>query len=214
MDKLQTLRSGLEQIGINYTNAQIEMLELYISEIELWNNKYKLVGAGGEQLIIRHVLDSLSAYPELKKLTFTTAADVGSGAGFPGIPLSIFFPNVHFFLIERSGRRTGFLRNIVSLLNMMDRVSVIESELEDVKDKYDLVIFRAFRNLVDFYNSLLQIKTPRGAMFAYKGKKEIIKSEISNLKINLKVETIPAFVPFLEEERNFLIFTQLSPDIQ
>jgi len=214
MDKLQTLRSGLELLEIDYTPAQITMLELYISEIELWNNKYKLVGSGGEQLIIRHVLDSLSAVPELKKLNFDTAADVGSGAGLPGIPLSVFFPNVQFSLIERSGRRTGFLRNIVSLMNMIDRVSVIEAELEDIKGTYDLVLFRAFRNLVDYYDSLLKIKSSQGIMFAYKGKNEIIKSEISNIKTNLQIEIVSAFVPFLEGERNFLIFTQPSPDIQ
>jgi len=213
MDKSETLEIGLKQIGIVYTQVQLELLELYISEIELWNKKYKLVGAGGEELIIRHVLDSLSAFPELKKLTFKTAADVGSGAGLPGIPLSIFFPNVHFYLIERSGRRTGFLRNIVSLLNLMDHVTIIEADLEEVKDTYDLVLFRAFRNFVDFYDSLLKINSPGGIMFAYKGKSEIIKSEISKIKNNAGVNIVPAFVPFLEEERHFLIFTQPPPDI-
>ncbi|MEA1910981.1 MAG: RsmG family class I SAM-dependent methyltransferase, partial [Spirochaetota bacterium] len=115
MVKSETLKKGLEQIGIGYTSAQLGLLELYISEIELWNNKYKLVSARGEELIIRHILDSLSAIPELKQLTFKTAADVGSGAGLPGIPLAIFLPKVHFSLIERSGRRAGFLRNILSL---------------------------------------------------------------------------------------------------
>ena len=116
MNKLDILKNGLDEIGIKYSQDQFAKLELYISEVELWNNKYKLVGAIGEQFIIKHVLDSLSAYPELKKITFKTAADVGSGAGLPGIPLAIFFPEVHFTLIERSGRRSGFLRNIVSLL--------------------------------------------------------------------------------------------------
>lgn len=213
MDKIEILKNGLDQIGIEYNQEQIDKLELYISEIELWNNKYKLVGAGGEQFIIRHVLDSLSAYPELKKLTFNTAADVGSGAGLPGIPLALFFSEVHFTLIERSGRRAGFLRNILSLLNIMDQVSIIESDLEEVKCKYDLVIFRAFRNLVDYYEPLLKIKTPGGILFAYKGKSETIRSEISSLKNNAKIDIIPGFVPFLEEERNFLVITQLSQDI-
>lgn len=213
MDKYEVLKNGLKQIGIEYTQVQLGLLELYISEIELWNDKYKLVGAGGEQLIIRHVLDSLSAIPELKKLSFKTAADVGSGAGLPGIPLAIFFPEVHFSLIERSGRRAGFLRNILSLLKLMDRVSIVESELEIVKDKYDLVLFRAFRNLVDFYEPLLRIKSPEGFLFAYKGKIEIIRSEISKLGDNVQVDIVPGFVPFLEGERNFLVFTQPSPDI-
>ncbi|MCK5152815.1 MAG: 16S rRNA (guanine(527)-N(7))-methyltransferase RsmG [Spirochaetales bacterium] len=213
MNRSEILKNGLDQIGIEYTQVQLGMLELFISEIELWNDKYKLVGAGGEQLIIRHVLDSLSAIPEIKKLTFKTAADVGSGAGLPGIPLAIFFPEVHFTLIERSGRRAGFLRNILSLLNIIDRVSIIEADLEEVKDEFDLVLFRAFRNLVDFYEPLLKIKSPKGVLFAYKGRIEIIQSEISNLGNNVQVDIVPGFVPFLEGERNFLIFTQPSPDI-
>ncbi|MCK5674384.1 MAG: 16S rRNA (guanine(527)-N(7))-methyltransferase RsmG [Spirochaetales bacterium] len=213
MNKLDILKNGLDEIGIKYSQDQFAKLELYISEVELWNNKYKLVGAIGEQFIIKHILDSLSAYHELTKLTFKTAADIGSGAGLPGIPLAIFFPEVHFTLIERSGRRAGFLRNIVSLLNMMDQVVIIESELEEVKDKYDLILFRAFRNLVDFYESLIRIKAPEGAMFAYKGKIEIINTEISSLKTNMHINIVPGFVPFLEEERNFLVFTQPFPDI-
>ena len=182
------------------------MLELYISEIELWNKKFKLVGVGGEGLIVTHVLDSLSAVPELKKLKFNTAADVGSGAGLPGIPLSLFFPDVHFTLIERSGRRSGFLRNILSLLNITDSVSILESDLDEVKAKYDLVLFRAFRNLIDFYKSLLKIKSVGGCLFAYKGKIEIIESEISKLGNNINVDVVKAFVPFLEAERNFCIY--------
>jgi len=205
MNKTETLITGLEQIGIEYNKIQLDKLELYISEIELWNKKYKLVGADGETLIIRHVLDSLSSVPELKKLKFMTAADVGSGAGLPGIPLSIFFPDVHFTLIERSGRRAGFLRNVLGLLNVTESVSILESDLDEVKTKYDLVLFRAFRNLVDFYESLIKIKTSDGCLFAYKGKIDIIESEISKLKNKNRVDIIKAYVPFLEAERNFCI---------
>ncbi|MDA3939456.1 MAG: 16S rRNA (guanine(527)-N(7))-methyltransferase RsmG [Spirochaetia bacterium] len=206
MNKLEILITGLNQIGLDYNQTQLDMLELYISEIELWNKKFKLVGAGGEDLIIRHVLDSLSAVPELKKLKVKTAADVGSGAGLPGIPLSVFFPDVHFSLIERSGRRAGFLRNILSLLNIANNVSIVESDLGEVKSEYDLVLFRAFRNLIDFYEPLLKIKSSEGYLFAYKGKIEIIESEISKLGNKIKVNIVKAFVPFLEEERNFCIF--------
>ena len=90
VNKLDILKNGLDEIGIKYSQDQFAKLELYISEVELWNNKYKLVGAIGEQFIIKHILDSLSAYHELTKLTFKTAADIGSGAGLPGIPLAIF----------------------------------------------------------------------------------------------------------------------------
>ena len=214
MDNFETLKNGLDQIGIDFSSGNLEMLELYISEIELWNDKYKLVGTGGKDFIIRHVLDSLSAVPELKKHTFRTAADVGSGAGLPGIPLSIFFPDTKFTLIERSGRRAGFLRNVLSLLNIMDRVFILEADLTEVKQTYDLVLFRAFRSLADYYSPLRKITAPGGSMFAYKGRIENIHAEIINLRNSSNIDIIPAFVPFLKEERNFLIFTQLLQDIR
>ncbi|MCD6396798.1 MAG: 16S rRNA (guanine(527)-N(7))-methyltransferase RsmG, partial [Spirochaetaceae bacterium] len=180
-------------------------------EIELWNIKYKLVGARGEELIVRHILDSLSAIPELNKLSFSTAADVGSGAGLPGIPLSIFYPEVKFSLIERSGRRSGFLRNVISLLKMGDRLQVIESELEEVSKSYDLVLFRAFRKLTDYYSELERITSPKGFLFAYKGKLMSIEQEMTGLNRKVTTQIIPVNVPFLDEERNFIIFTQLYP---
>ncbi len=206
MDKSGILREGLTQLGIEFTSSDLEMLDLYIREIELWNNKYKLVGAEGDQLIIKHILDSLSAVPILKEFTFITAADVGSGAGLPGIPLSIFFPNVLFTLIERSGRRVGFLRNIISLLNLGKRVEIIEADVEEVHDEFDLVLFRAFRNLTDYYKTLDGITSPGGTLFAYKGRIENIRSEISGLGQDVKINIRPAVVPFLDEERNFCIF--------
>jgi len=214
MKNFEILESGLNQLGIEYSSSQLEMIKLYISEIELWNKKYKLVGSGGQDLIIKHVLDSLSAVAEISKLSFLTVADVGSGAGLPGIPLSIFFPDAQFFLIERSGRRAGFLRNVLSLLNIMDRVFILESDLEEINDVYDLVLFRAFRNLAEFYEPLNKITAPGGSMFAYKGRIENVKAEILSLENSSTVEIKPAFVPFLNEERNFLIFTQFFPDIR
>ena len=205
------LKKGLDLIGIKYSSYQIEMLELYIREIELWNTKYKLVGASGEELVIKHIFDSLSAIPELNKLSFSTAADVGSGAGLPGIPLSLFYPEVKFSLIERSGRRSGFLRNAISLLKMGDRVNVIESGIEEISESYDLVLFRAFRNLIDYYPELIRITMPKGFLFAYKGKLSNIKQELSRFDRKIPSKIIPANVPFLDEERNFIFFTQLFP---
>lgn len=207
MNNIAILKEGLTQLGIEPSDTQLEMLNLYISEIELWNSKYKLVGTVGKQLIIRHILDSLSAVSELNEFTFRSAADVGSGAGLPGIPLAIFFPEVSFSLIERSGRRAGFLRNIISLLGFRERVEIIEKGVEEVLDKFDLVLFRAFRNLADYYGTLAKITSPGGVMFAYKGKLENIRSEISTLGQDVHVDIRPVTVPFLNEERNFCIFS-------
>ena len=117
-----------------------------------------------------------------------------------------FFPDVIFTLIERSGRRVGFLRNIISLLGLGKRVLIVESGVEDVSDKFDLVLFRAFRNLADYYKNLERITSSQGVMFAYKGKIENIRSEISTLGQDVRIDIRPVVVPFLDEERNFCVF--------
>ncbi len=206
MDNRMLMEDGLNKLGIQFSTLQIDKLELYIREIELWNDKYKLVSASGEELVVRHILDSLSAVPTLKKIRFSTAADVGSGAGLPGIPLALFFPGAEFSLIERSGRRVGFLRNAVSLLNFGSRVRILESPVENVKEVFDLVLFRAFRNLNDYYTTLGRISAPGGTLFAYKGRVESIEQETAVLGNDIQIDIRGVTVPFLQEERNFCIF--------
>ncbi|MCF6334978.1 MAG: 16S rRNA (guanine(527)-N(7))-methyltransferase RsmG [Spirochaetales bacterium] len=213
MKNSEILEEGLNRLGIKYESYHLDKLNLYMSEIELWNGKYKLVGASGQDLVIRHILDSLSAVPTLGGIKFSTASDIGSGAGLPGIPLALFFPGVRFSLIERSGRRIGFLRNIVSLLNLGERIDIIESGVEDIDGNYDLVLFRAFRNLNDYYKILSRITAPGGTLFAYKGRIENIRQELSSLGDNIRADIKKINVPFLDEERNFCIFKPGSYDI-
>ncbi len=95
------IRAGIEKLSIDYEEKQINTLFNYYNELTLWNKKLGLVNASGEKLIVHHILDSLSGLDLLKTFDFKTAADVGSGAGLPGIPLSIFFPDRKFTLIEK-----------------------------------------------------------------------------------------------------------------
>jgi 16S rRNA (guanine527-N7)-methyltransferase len=194
---------GLEKSGIEYSERQVELLLLYYNEISLWNRKLGLVNAEGEKLVINHLLDSLSGVNLLKKYNFKNAADAGSGAGLPGIPLSIFFPDKNFTLIERSGNRCGFLRNCKELFRL-DNIEIAESGLENISDHYDVIIFRAFRDFTEYSDILIDKLTDNGILFAYKGKEKEIRKELKIAGINtFKMEKVE--VPFLNEERHIVI---------
>jgi len=222
----------------------IDLLTRYINEIELFNPAYGLVGASDtEELIIKHILDSLAPLGILSRLlsslpcalcapvspcespsslpcasrTFGSmppcdpffqyyAADAGSGAGLPGIPLAVTMPHCGFSLIERMGRRAGFLHNTKAALSLSN-INVEESEIEKAAGgRFDLVTFRAFKPLEPkIFKSLFKLCAPQGIIAAYKGKMEKIEAEMATLADNTKWEAIPYNVPFLEEERHILV---------
>jgi 16S rRNA (guanine527-N7)-methyltransferase len=195
------------------------LLSRYITEIELHNPALSLVGTNDRQeLIIRHILDSLAPLGIISRrldLPSSTRqfsiADVGSGAGLPGIPLAITLPSVAFTLVERKGRRAGFLRNVLATLGL-SYVSVEEEEMEKAKPgRFTLVTFRAFRPLEPkIYKKLFRLCGAGGCLAAYKGRREKIQAEMSALEeavphVAGHWECIPCPVPFLDEERHLVV---------
>lgn len=206
----------LEKLGINKEYAAL--FEKYAQELNLFNSAYDLVGADSvEDILKKHVLDSLAAVPVLKKLLSRVngsprLADVGSGGGLPGIPLAIAFPEVSVTLIERMSKRCTFLENCVLTLGLKN-VTVLNTEAEKAPQKaFDIVVFRAFRPLDEkMTKTLLKLPAENGIIAAYKARKDKIEAEmsaISKLVPSWKAE--PLNVPFLgegkeEHERNLVV---------
>lgn len=205
---MKVLDEGLKELGIEFTNRQLKLLNKYISEIELWNKRYGLVNAVGETLVTKHILDSLTGVEPIRKLGRSTLADVGSGAGLPGIPLAIMLPELNITLIERSGKRIRFLRNVQALLGLKN-LNVLEADLKNVREKYDLVTFRAFKPIEPVIMGLLMnILQENGRLVAYKGKMENINLEIDSVKdLAHLVDVVPLSVPGLNDERNLVIYS-------
>lgn len=204
---MSLLTDGIETLGLKYEDKQISQLKQYISEIEMWNPRYGLVNASGDDLVIRHILDSLAGAGIIESLKIKTLADVGSGAGLPGIPLAIMLPQLQVTLIERSGKRVRFLRNVVTMLNLKN-VTIQEVDLKDVKDDYDLVTFRAFKPIEPgILKLLLAILNEQGYLAAFKGKRSNIDEEIALVKGLASVKQIyPLSVPGLQEERHLVLY--------
>ena len=203
---MSLLTDGILSLDLEPTAPRLEALETYLSEIELWNRRIDLVKASGDQLVTKHVLDSLAGVEIITSLPHSTIADIGSGAGFPGIPLALFLEDAHFSLVERSSKRASFLRNVVALLGLRDRVEVVERELESIADEFSVVTFRAFRELAEFARLLFRAAGPEGALVAYKGKRETVLTEIKAVEeIVSSVEIHAVRVPGMEEERNIVV---------
>jgi len=204
----------------------VSRLSAYVREIEAFNPALSLVGTSDRrELVARHILDSLAplgiiarklAEREAAGLGPAHIADVGSGAGLPGIPLAIAMPDARFALIERKGRRAGFLRNALEALALRN-VSVEEQEMEKVPPgRFALVTFRAFRPLEPkIYKKLSRLCAEGGALAAYKGRREKTQAEMAALEQALpslagRWELLPCPVPGLDEERHLAVIEKMA----
>ncbi len=207
------LENGLAALDIPFSGSQIDLLHKYGDEVALWNRRLSLVGAAGDDFVIRHLLDTLAGLPVFRENGGHRIADIGSGGGLPGIPLAIFLPERRFFLVERSMKKATFLSSCVMVLRLRN-VEILPVPLEMVRNRFEIVTFRAFRNLAEFFKPLLGITEPGGTICAYKGRRDVTEEEIAGLsRFNIPSRLVPLTVPFLNEERNMAVFSRpADPD--
>ncbi|MDR2078710.1 MAG: 16S rRNA (guanine(527)-N(7))-methyltransferase RsmG [Treponema sp.] len=203
-------------LGGSNTDRAFSLLNKYIEVIERFNPSLSLVSATERrELVIRHILDSLAPLGVLRRLVRLTSlqvADVGSGAGLPGIPLAIALPDCFFTLIERKTRRAEFLRNTLSVLGLPNAV-VEEREMEKaLRFRFGIITFRAFRPLEPaILKKLFRLLVPGGALAAYKGRQEKIAAEMRSAgDLASSWEVISCPVPFLDEERHMVIIRPIG----
>lgn len=209
------LSAGLQALGI-VANAGFEAsLERYVSAIEKWNPAYGLVGATGDELVIKHILDSLAPLGVINTLLRQKSdsrrqppslADLGTGAGLPGIPLSLARPDIAVTLIDRMTRRIHFLEAMQAELPLPN-VSILEEQVERVKGFYDMVTFRAFRPFErKLFKKVFGICASSGYVAAYKGKADKAEAELQAITgLFSEVKILPIQVPFLDDERCLVV---------
>ena len=210
---------GFKKCGIPESIAEVlaAKMEAYIKEIILFNSAYNLTNTSDrDELVVRHIFDSLVAWPKIAELAGgpVVLADIGSGGGLPGIPLAAAFSllpefnDVRFDLVERMEKRCAFLENCAAILGLKN-VTVVNSEAEHLpQEAYNLITFRAFRPLdKKMAKTLLRIVKPQGYLCAYKAKLENIKEEMSAItSLVPDYEVQPLHVPGLEDsERNLVL---------
>ena len=193
------LAAGLEALGLALAPGQVEALLKLVGELAEWNTRFNLTAIRQPlDVVDKHLLDSLAVLPHLRGLT---VADVGSGAGFPGLPLAIADPDRRYTLVESTGKKAGFLRHAVACLNLPN-VEVVQDRAESLKPRepFDSVVARALGSLAEFVRVAGHLAGRGGRLFAMKGK--VPEAELKAIPAGWKVLAVrPIRVPGLDAER-------------
>jgi len=205
MTPQETLSHGLQRLSIPLTDVvERQLLEL-VELVIRWNKAFNLTATSDPaDLITRHVLDSLSVLPWV---TGPRVADVGSGGGFPGLPLAIVLPEVHFTLIDSIAKKTRFLEQAAIELGLKN-VTVERSRVEGYRppEPFANVISRAYASLADFASTAGHLAASDGELLAMKGRRPDI--EIDALPAGWTVAGVERLlVPGLDEERHLVIMS-------
>ena len=207
------LVEGATSFGIHLEENDIEAFDLYLRELLKWNRKINLTAIRTErEIILRHFLDSLSVYPYLPHAT--TLLDIGSGAGFPGIPLKMVKPSLEITLIDSVRKKVDFQRHIVRKLGLKG-IEAIHGRVQDkgilksLGGQFDIIISRAFADLRTFLILSFPFLKEGGRVIAMKGEvdsREIqCLSQMEEIQYRLQ-KIIPFFLPFTSFKRSMLLF--------
>lgn len=161
---------------------QVSKSILYLDEVLLYNEKVNIVAKMSKQeLLENHLLDCLLGVSFFD--SFQKVADIGSGGGFPGIPLAIFLPKVNFTLIESKQKKVNFLLEMKEKLNLAN-IKVICGNVNEVNEKFDVITCRAFANIQKIKKLTLKMITSKTQYLLFKGRKKVIDEEIFQAKKN------------------------------
>lgn len=175
---LDLLNSTLKPFNVTVTPEMWEKFSVYSELLKEWNEKINLTAiTDDEGICIKHFADSLTIVPQIKKLSPKTIADVGTGAGFPGIPIKIFFPEIKVLLIDSLEKRLAFLDEVIEKLGLTD-IETIHLRAEDagrdkkLRDNVDLVTARAVAAMPVLLEYCMPLVRPGGHFVPLKGTKD------------------------------------------
>lgn len=211
MNPAQQLTTGLAYAGLEVSDAQQQKLIEYLSLLQKWNQVHNLTAVKDmADMITLHLLDSLVVKPILDRTEYIakTLLDVGSGAGFPGIPLALVCPTLQVTVMDASQKKASFMRQVKALLGL-ENLSVVCGRVETYRtdQPFDLIVSRAFSDLNWFIGATVRVCKPEGYWLAMKG--QIPEQELHELqreKQIIPIEIIPLHVPGLSAQRHLLVF--------
>lgn len=190
------LMQGLAALDLPISEDQCGQLLGFIQLMTKWNKAYNLTAVRGPLDMVKlHLLDSLAILPYVKP---TRVADIGTGAGLPGIPLAIAMPECHFTLVDSNSKKTRFVRQVVLELKLKN-VEVLHSRVEvwQPEVSFSTVISRAFASMSDILRLTSHLLAGDGVLLAMKG--QVPEQELAQLSSNYTV--IPLKVPGIDAER-------------
>ena len=220
MDLNNMLKEGSSQLGVELDQKQIEQFMKYKEVLLEWNQKMNLTAIEDDkEIIIKHFLDSISCSKSEVIGNSGSVIDVGTGAGFPGIPLKIIFPNIELTLLDSLNKRIGFLKEVGNQLGIND-IEYVHGRAEDVgqnknyREKFDFAVARAVAPLNILLEYCLPFVKVGGYFICQKGSKLI--EEMEESKVALKVlgaeviKQIEVPLPFSDISHNIVIIRKIK----
>ncbi len=202
MSLANSLDTGLAAMGLDMPAGERAALLEYLALLGKWNKTYNLTAINApERMLTHHILDSLALTPHVGA---GPLLDVGSGAGFPGIPLAIARPDLRVTLMDASEKKCGFMRQAAIELKLAN-VTVVHARVESYQtpQKFNQIVSRAFSELVEFVRVSAHLLAPGGNWLAMKGVHPL--EEIARLNTARVVRAVPLKVPGLDAERSLII---------
>ena len=182
------LKNGCLELGFQLTDNQIEKFLIYLSELKKWNKKINLTAIRDDKLIIiRLFLESLTFiygfnYKETKNIL-----DIGTGAGIPGIPLKIVYPDISFTLLDSSRKKVAFLKHICRQINLTG-VECIAERIEDIEERYkgfyDVVLSKGVAEMDILLKASFQVLKSNGLFITQKG--EDLEEKLKGADVEFK----------------------------
>ena len=218
MEKLR--QNSLQLLGLALTDRQISALQIYERELLDWNTRMNLTAIRDPDSIrTKHFLDSFSCLLALRDLPPKKLIDIGTGAGFPGIPLKIILPKLHLTLVESVEKKAHFCSHIVEKLGL-DGVTVLVARAEELgqlqehRQKYDWAVARSVANLPVLVEYLLPLVRVGGRALAQKGENAPMEAHTAENAMKLLGgqlrQLVPVALPGVAEERFLIIIDKIA----
>jgi len=207
-------------IGLQLNRAQLAALDTYERELLSWNARFNLTAIDDPKKIrTKHFLDSLTCLLAMRNAPMERVIDIGTGAGFPGIPLKIICPNMRLTLVESVGKKAAFCQHIVEILRLRD-VEVLPERAEAVgssdahRERYDWALARAVATMSTLVEYLLPLVRVGGRALAMKGEGGPAEAQAAEGAMRLLgghlQQLLPVTLPGVEDQRYLIIVEKLA----
>ena len=218
VEQIELLRKALEQSKISVYPELIELFSEYREELLLWNKKVNLISRNDEKRIVeRHFLESAGLVEIIPFPSNSVIIDLGSGAGFPGIPIKLVRPDLKIILVESKRKKVIFLKHIIEKLSLQG-IDVVQSRIEEVENRImpaDFIVSRSVADLTTLVKWCWSyLKSPGGMLITVKGPDvlneiEHLKKETSFVKNELKKMRLIKYNPFpaISKKRKSVVVT-------